>query len=306
MKRIAQFGATGGTGRQFIRQACAAGHEVTAVVRDPDRLTESHPRLRVVQADVTDPTAIGPAVAGCDAVVSAIGSRDGRAPTTVCVDSAVGIIAAMRGAAVRRLVVVSAGTVTTDGDGPLMRLVMKPLVGKLLEHAIADKLRMEEVVRASGLDWTIVRPPMLTDGPHTGAYRSAIDHNVRGALRVSRADVAHCILRCLTDYAPIEAALSIGSRPRAGEGTEPDRDPLEPLRLSCPEFRRVRWSCFRRTAGSAPGRCRSEEHPDEGRAAATAAALAPGASRVPEQSCRRRTAQRGGALSASRAPAPRG
>jgi putative NADH-flavin reductase len=133
-----------------------------------------------------------------------------RVPTTVCADSAASIALAMRNAGVRRLVVVSAGTLTTDGDGPLTRLVMKPLLGKLLKHTIADKRRMEAVVRASGLDWTILRPPMLTNGPHTGAYRSAIDHNVRGALRISRADLADCILQCL-DHGPINAAISIGS-----------------------------------------------------------------------------------------------
>jgi putative NADH-flavin reductase len=208
--RITLFGATGGTGRQFIQQASAAGHDVTAVVRDPDRLAESHPRLQVLRADVMDPVAIESAVADRDAVVSAIGSRAGRVPTTVCADSATSIIMAMRSAGVRRLVVVSAGTLTTEGDGPLMRLVMKPLLGKLLEHTILDKRRMEEIVRASGLDWTILRPPMLTDAPHTGVYRSAINRNVRGALRVSRADVADCVLRCLTDHAAINAAISIG------------------------------------------------------------------------------------------------
>jgi putative NADH-flavin reductase len=131
-------------------------------------------------------------------------------PTTVCADGATSIIRAMHGISVRRLVVVSAGTLTADGDGPLMRLVMKPLLGRLLKHTIADKRRMEEVVRASGLGWTILRLPMLTDGPRTGAYRSAIDHNVRGALRVSRADLADCILRCLTDHTAVNAVISIG------------------------------------------------------------------------------------------------
>jgi putative NADH-flavin reductase len=208
--RITLFGATGGTGRQFIRHACAAGHEVTAVVRDPDRLTEPHPGLRVVQADVMDPAAIESAVADRDAVVSAVGSRAGRVPTTVCGDSAQSIVTAMQRAGVRRLVVVSAGTLTTEGDGPMMRLVMKPLVRKLFQDTIVDKRRMEEIVRASGLEWTIVRPPRLTDGPRTGTYRTATDRNVRGALRVSRADVADCILRCLTDHAPVNAAISIG------------------------------------------------------------------------------------------------
>jgi putative NADH-flavin reductase len=209
--KIALFGATGGTGRQIIRQACDAGHEVTAVVRDPARLTESHPHLTALQADVIDPGAIGPAINGRDAVVSALGSRDGRVPTTICTDSATSIIQAMHTEGVRRLVVVSAGTLTTDGDGPLTRLVLKPMLGNLLKHTIADKRRMEEVVRASCLEWTIVRPPMLTNGPRTGAYRSAIDRNVRGGMRASRADLAHCILHCLADHEPINAAISIGN-----------------------------------------------------------------------------------------------
>ncbi|GAA0355130.1 SDR family oxidoreductase [Microbispora corallina] len=208
--KIALFGATGGTGRQLIRQACEAGDEVTAVVRDPARLTESHPHLTVLRGDVTDPATLRPAIEGCDAVVSALGSRDGRVPTTVCAAGTAGIAQAMRIVRVRRLVVVSAGTLTTEGDGPLTRLIMKPLLGNLLKHTIADKRRMEEVVRASGLEWTIVRPPMLTDGPHTGAYRSAVDRNVRGALRVSRADLADCILQCLLHNEPINAAVSIG------------------------------------------------------------------------------------------------
>lgn len=209
--KITLFGATGGTGRQLLQQACEAGHEVTAVVRDPARLTVAHPRLTVLRADVMDPTAIGPAVRGHDAVVSALGSRAGRVPTTVCTDSATSIISAMRAEGVRRLVVVSAGVVTTDGDGPLTRLVLKPILNTVLKHTTADKWRMEDVVRASGLEWTIVRPPMLTDGPHTGTYRSTIDRNVRGGLRVSRADLADCVLRCLTEHVPMSAAVSIAN-----------------------------------------------------------------------------------------------
>ncbi|GII30391.1 NAD(P)-dependent oxidoreductase [Planotetraspora mira] len=209
--KITLFGATGGTGGQVIRQACDAGHEVTAVVRDPARLTESHPHLTVLQADVMDPAAIGSAIDGRDAVVSALGSRDGRVPTTVCTDSTLSIIKAMHTEGVRRLVVVSAGTLTTNGDGPLTRLILKPMLGKVLKHTIADKRRMEDVIRASDLEWTIVRPPMLTNGPRTAAYRSAVDRNVRGGMRISRADLADCILRCLVNHDPINAAISLGN-----------------------------------------------------------------------------------------------
>jgi putative NADH-flavin reductase len=209
--KIVLFGATGGAGRQIIRQACDAGHDVTAVVRDPTRLTESHPHLTVRQADVMDPAAIGPTIRGRDAVISALGSRSGRVPTTICADGATSIVQAMRAEGVRRLVVVSAGTLTTDGDGPVIRLILKPMLGNLLKHTIADKRQMEAVVRASGLEWTIVRPPMLTDGPRTGAYRSAVDRNVRGGMRISRADLADCVLRCLASHDPVHAAISIGN-----------------------------------------------------------------------------------------------
>lgn len=209
--KITLFGATGGTGRQILQQACDAGHEITAVVREPTRLTWSHPHLNVQQADVMDPLAIAPIIAGSDAVVSALGSRAGRVPTTICTDGAATIAKAMHAEGVRRLVIVSAGVVTTDGDGPLTRLILKPILDKLLMHTTADKRRMETIIRASGLDWTIVRPPRLSDGPRTGTYRTAIDRNVRGGIRVSRADLADCVLRCLTDHAPINAAISIGN-----------------------------------------------------------------------------------------------
>lgn len=209
--KITLFGATGGTGRQILQQACDAGHVITAVVREPTRLTWSHPHLNVQQADVMDPVAIASIIAGSDAVVSALGSRAGRVPTTICTDSAASIAKAMHTEGVRRLVMVSAGVVTTDGDGPLTRLILKPILDKLLMHTTADKRRMETIIRASGLDWTIVRPPRLSDGPRTGTYRTAIDRNVRGGIRVSRADLADCVLRCLTDHAPINAAISIGN-----------------------------------------------------------------------------------------------
>src|SRR5437764_5331415 len=134
---ITVFGATGGTGQQVIRQACEAGHEVTAVVRDPARFGIKHRGVTVVQADVMNPEAIRSAVKGYDAVVSAIGSRDIRVPATVCFDSATSVIEAMNAEDARRLVVVSASGLTTDGDGPLTRRIVKPIVQTILQHPFA-------------------------------------------------------------------------------------------------------------------------------------------------------------------------
>jgi putative NADH-flavin reductase len=209
--KITVFGATGGTGLHLVRQAIEAGHDVTAVVRDPARLTEVHPRLTVITGDVMDPESIGSAVAGRDAVASAIGPRGGGAGD-VCATSAASIVKAMDAQGVRRFVAVSnSGMIRDAADGPLTRFVVKPILRRLLREPWADAARMETVIRASDLDWTLVRPPMLTDGPHTGRYRSAVEHTVRGGIRISRADVADAVLRALVAPSSARTAVAVGN-----------------------------------------------------------------------------------------------
>ena len=99
----------------------------------------------------------------------------------------------------------------TTGDGPVGRIVAKPILCRLLRHTWADMWRMEHLVRAGKPDWTIVRPPMLTNGKRTGEYRTALDGNVRGGIRVSRADPADAILACLADPAFVHATVSIAN-----------------------------------------------------------------------------------------------
>ena len=215
--KLTVFGASGGTGSQVVVRALAAGYQVLAVVRDPARLAvPAHPALDVTAADVMNPAAIGDLVAGRDAVVSAIGpSRRPEEKKTrtapVCADSARSIAAAMQAAGTRRLVVVSASGPFTGGDGPLLRYAAKPIVRRLLKDAFADLVAMEAVVRASGLDWTILRPPALTDKPPTGRYRTRRELNVRRGLWVSRADLAHLILAACGDPGTCHATISIAN-----------------------------------------------------------------------------------------------
>jgi putative NADH-flavin reductase len=237
--KITIFGATGGTGACLVEQALAAGHEVTAVVRDPARLAarvgaaaqavpagQAHQgipagqayqgvpagqRMRIVTADVMDPAAIGPAVAGADAVVSALGPR-GTGPTTVSQDSARSIIRAMRDHGVRRLLTVSGSIVTDAGEGPVMRYLIKPLARRTgLRHVCADMRRAEDEVRASHLDWTIFRPPRLTDKAATGTYRTAIDRNLPRGYTVSRAGLAACMLTLLEDRSTVHRHVAIAN-----------------------------------------------------------------------------------------------
>jgi putative NADH-flavin reductase len=209
--KLTVFGATGGTGLQVVEQGLAAGHEVRAVVRDATRLAPERSGLDVVVADVMDPAAIVEAVTGSDAVISTIGTRSGRAPTTVCADSSRSIVEAMRSAGTRRLVVVSGTGPFDEGEGPGMRYVIKPIGRLFLKNVFADFVAMEDIVRTSGLDWTILRPSRLTDKPLTGHYRTRRDLNLRRNFTVSRADVAHLILAVSGDADTYGHAIYIAS-----------------------------------------------------------------------------------------------
>jgi putative NADH-flavin reductase len=171
--KLTIIAATGGVGRELLAQAVAAGHDVTAVVRNPDKL-----------------------------------SRQVRAVAT----------------GVRRIVVVSAAPVSTvpspgrpnpprhdPGDGFFMRYLFSKIASARFGKVYDDLARMEDLLAGSGLDWTVVRPPQLTDKPLTGAYRTAYGQNLRGGLSVPRADVAHLMLRVLGQPETIHQTIGIAS-----------------------------------------------------------------------------------------------
>ncbi|MGW6843051.1 NAD(P)-dependent oxidoreductase [Streptomyces sp. NPDC054958] len=215
--KITVFGASGGVGREVVRQALDAGHEVTAVVRDPARLpVPAHERLRVATvADVTDPQAVLSVIDGQDAVVSALGSASNKQARTAPVAGPAlsAISSAMDRAGVRRLSVVSAAPVgpLPDGEGLLTRAVLYPLLRRLLRDVYADLAVMEAAVAAGRTEWTVVRPPRLQDKPHTGSYRRVIGANVPGGSVIPRADVADALLTALTDPACTCRAVGVAT-----------------------------------------------------------------------------------------------
>ena len=202
--KLTIFGASGATGTYLVRQALGAGHEVTAVVRDPARLTvPGQPRLHVITADVMDPASISPAVADADAVITAIAPH-GTGPSTLRQDSTHSIIQAMRKTGARRLLFISGSIVADEGESPYLRYLLKPVARHtFLRHVNADFLGAEEEIRTSGLDWTIFRPPSLTNKPAKGTYRVAIDRNLPRCFSITRADLAACMLNALEDPASI-------------------------------------------------------------------------------------------------------
>jgi putative NADH-flavin reductase len=210
--KLTIFGATGGTGTCLVEAALAAGHEVTAGVRDPARLAVlPHPLLRVVVCDVLDPASVTSAVAGADAVLSALGPR-GNGPTTISQDSVRSIVQAMQTSGVRRLMTVSGSIAADEGESPYLRYLIKPVVRRtFLRHVCADMRQAEAEVQASGLDWTIMRPPGLTSTPAKGSYRQAFDRNLPHGFRIPRADLAACMLALLGDPASMHRHVAIAS-----------------------------------------------------------------------------------------------
>lgn len=194
--KIVVFGATGGTGRELVGQALERGHDVTAQARSPEKLAElAHEHLEVVQGDVLAPTDVERAVTGQDAVLCAIGA--GAERSTLREDGTRNIVAAMEATGVRRLVCLSSLGVG-DSRANLGFFTKHVVVGIFLRHAFADHERQEAVIRNSSLDWTIVRPPHLKEGPRTGEYRHGFaptDRDIQGW--ISRADVADFMLNQL-------------------------------------------------------------------------------------------------------------
>jgi putative NADH-flavin reductase len=218
--KLTIFAATGGVGRQVLEQAVAAGHDVTAVVRNPGKLSR---QVRVVKADLAtaDAEALAPAVDGADAVLSGLGPRS-KAEYGVVTRGTRAITGAMQATGARRIVVVSAapvGTVATSGrpdppkhdpgDGFFMRHLFSPMVKAAFAGNYADLAQMEEDLAGSGLDWTVVRPPRLTGKPLTGNYRTAYGQNVRRGVFISRADVAHLMLAVLDEPETVKQVISV-------------------------------------------------------------------------------------------------
>ena len=208
---ITVFGATGGTGTALVAQALAAGHEVTAVVRDPARIKVApHPRLRVVTADVMDPASIAPALAGTDAAVNTVGPH-GLGRTTIQQDSVRSILQAMHQAGARRLLHVSGSSTVDDGESWYMRFPVKPLArATFLGNSCTDMRGAESLIRASDMEWTIFRPPALNSKPARG-YRTAIDRNLPHGFSVTRADLAACMVAMLPEPAIVHHHVGVAN-----------------------------------------------------------------------------------------------
>ena len=196
--KVLVFGASGGTGRELLKQALDKGMEVTAFVRDAAKVEDiQHTNLAVVTGDVLNIGDVNRAVALHDAVLFSVGAGPKR--TTIREQGTRIVIEAMQAANVKRLVCLSSFGVG-DSRADLSFFTRYVVVGIFLRHAFADHERQEIVVKNCALDWTLVRPPHLKDGSHTGKYRHGLTlgyGDIEGW--ISRADLADFMLKQLED-----------------------------------------------------------------------------------------------------------
>ena len=197
LKRVLVLGASGRTGQLLVAKALAHGHEVTAFVRDPAKLTVASDRLRVVQGDAREGDALMNAVRGQDVVISLLGVGDSFKPNGLIGACGPRIVTAMERQGVRRLIFTSGfGVGETYRDAPIP---MKIFAKLLLKNIYRDKAAGEVPIRASGLQWTIVYPTGMVDKPARGDCRVGERLSIRGFAFISRGDVADFLLAQIDD-----------------------------------------------------------------------------------------------------------
>jgi putative NADH-flavin reductase len=200
--KLLVLGATGGTGIEIVRQAIERGHSVTAFVRSPERLKPFGDHITVRQGNLLNPVELEPVIKGHEAVLSGFGPRlpVSKADANLLRQFGGALTAAMPKVGVKRVVVESVAFLFKDSIIPPAYLL-----GRLLFPSIvADASAMEELFQNSGLEWTITRPPELTDKPYTGKYRVREGHLPPFGFKISRADVADFVIKAA------ENRLSLG------------------------------------------------------------------------------------------------
>jgi putative NADH-flavin reductase len=197
--RVVIFGASGATGRPLVAQALSHGHRVTAFVRHIARLQPQADAADIVEGDVANAASVARAIEGHEGVLCALGAATPLRRDPTLVDGVRHIVRVMEQYEVPRLVYLSFLGVREGREqlSALGRLVVAPL---LMRNVVADHEAKERVIRASALDWIIVRPPRLTNGARRGRYRAGTEILATSVVpRISRADLADFMLRQLVD-----------------------------------------------------------------------------------------------------------
>jgi putative NADH-flavin reductase len=200
--RLALLGATGRIGGQVLAGALESGHTVTALARTPQALA-ARSGLTVITGDATDAAAVAEAVAGADAVLSALGPRGAASPSLLA-GAGANMVTAMEKTGCVRLISVSAAGAFIRND-PDTGVLIKAILPRVFGRQFADVQAMEAAIGYSDLDWTLVRATRLVNSPLTGHYRVRPEYPPRAGRKISRADVAHFMLAVLADNSWVRA-----------------------------------------------------------------------------------------------------
>jgi uncharacterized protein YbjT (DUF2867 family) len=208
--KVIVFGATGKIGALAVAQLLSEGHEVTAFARHPEKLDITHDALSRHAGDAMNADSVDAAIPGHDAVIITLGAGMSR-KGTIRSTGTLNVIQAMQRHGVRRLVCQS--TLGAHESWSNLNFFWKRIMfGALLRPVFKDHELQESLVRASGLDWTIVRPSAFADGPATGAYREGFAPDARGlALKIATRDIAAFLARQLADRAYLRRAVAISN-----------------------------------------------------------------------------------------------
>jgi putative NADH-flavin reductase len=203
------LGATGATGLQVVTQAIERGHTVTAFVRNTGPLETFGDRISVVHGNLLDPEELAEALTGQEAVLSAFGPRLPISPADADLLQrfAVALTRGMQKAGARRVVIESTAFLFKDAVFPPAHLF-----GRLFfPGVVRDANEMETIISKSGLDWTLVRPPQLTNKPATGKYRTRIGHLPPFGFNIARADVADFMIKAGENHASIQKVFGLAN-----------------------------------------------------------------------------------------------
>jgi putative NADH-flavin reductase len=210
--KLVIFGANGPVGKLLTQQALSDGHEIRAVTRHPDAFPIQHDRLTVLSGDVFNADDVARAVNGTEAVLSLFGVPYTCKPVSVYSQGTANILKAMHEVGVRRLVCCSSGGTNPHYDraeGIIFGLIIKPFIGRTL---YGDMRRMEKIVMASDLDWTITRPARLVDAPAVSSYHVAEKYVIPGMTKTARIDLADFMLKEAVNPHHIRKAVAVATR----------------------------------------------------------------------------------------------
>lgn len=208
--KIAVFGGTGRTGKHIIDQALAKGYEVNVLARTPDKLSTDKTRLVVIQGDVKNAADVEQTIRGADAVLSALGPTSNE-PTFEVSQGMENIKTAMRNQNITRLIISAGAGVGDPNDEPkLVNHLINFLLKLMAKNVLADMKKVVKMVRASDLDWTVVRLPMLTDDPKTGQVKVGYVGKGMGP-RITRADTADFMLSQVEDKTYLHKSPAISN-----------------------------------------------------------------------------------------------